>query len=802
MAIVLKLAILENLNFMIGPTRRLYFSSSSSSCSSSSCSVLRLPLKLHSLEGKYASALFSSCMKTKSLEPVSKALLSLHSLFTKNSNETCTTLSPIGQKLCDPTLSIKDKRKIVDMIGKTLSPPFIPIFGNFLYLLIENGRLQMFPKIMLEWSTLLKSHKNEIDVTIISAIPLQAEYFNSLKSKLVAKFISRGTSAHFFNKVDPAILGGFIINFGDKNIDMSVSSRMNNLEKMVDFELSNAQLLNNAALRYNVCRVKRNAYSMVHQVGSLIHGWKVIESERIPQFGATVTSLQHLQTGSKFCNIYRADASNVFSVAFPTAPQDNTGAPHILEHTVLCGSKKYPVRDPFYKMLNRSLSSYMNAWTSSTFTMYPFSIPAGNVADIKNLRSVYFDALFNPLLRKLDFLQEGWRTEIDEHGSLKFKGVVYNEMKGAFSDADDVFSSKLFRSLLPENKESGGDPALIPHLTYENLVAFYQNCYHPSNAYFLAYGTHPLEDHLLFISEQFSASSVCRPVLANIGKEGITGLPDNLDEFPKNICASGPCDPLGLEPDYQGRYIKSWLTNDLSDPSLCTKESLQLAFDLSSLSSLLLDGPSSPMYKALIDGGLSRTGEYCPSGYNSYSSRLATFGIGLSGVNVKSNEELEAINLAITSTLEAVERDGFSSKRVDALLHMMELSLSHTSANFGLGLAQRIIQAWITINSSPIELMKIHDRMDQLRSSLRISDGAYFRSLIRQYLLDNRRVINFSMEADPNYLKLESEKETQLLKTLESSLDKNQVLIEAKELKEDQNKIQGTFLLSPLNCRQ
>lgn len=176
-------------------------------------------------------------------------------------------------------------------------------------------------------------------------------------------------------------------------------------------------------------------------------------------------------------------------------------------------------------------------------------------------------------------------------------------------------------------------------------------------------------------------------------------------------------------------------------------------------------------------------------------------GIGLSGVNVKSNEELEAINLAITSTLEAVERDGFSSKRVDALLHMMELSLSHTSANFGLGLAQRIIQAWITINSSPIELMKIHDRMDQLRSSLRISDGAYFRSLIRQYLLDNRRVINFSMEADPNYLKLESEKETQLLKTLESSLDKNQVLIEAKELKEDQNKIQGTFLLSPLNCR-
>ena len=498
-------------------------------------------------------------------------------------------------------------------------------------------------------------------------------------------------------------------------------------------------------------------------------------------------------------------------MAFPTAPQDDTGVPHILEHTVLCGSKKYPVRDPFCKMLNRSLSAYMNAWTCPTFTMYPFSIPAGNVVDVNNLRSVYFDALFNPLLRKIDFLQEGWRAEFDEHGSLVLKGIVYNEMKGAFSDAENVFSSKLFRSFLPENKESGGDPSSIPHLTYERLVDFHAHCYHPSNAYFLAYGTYPLEDHLLFISEQFSAMAISNAGPTSIGREKISGLPNDLTSFPKNIYVSGPCDPLGLDPSHQGRYVKSWLTNDLATSSSSMQDSLQLAFDLSSLSSLLLEGPSSPMYKALIDSGLSRTGEYCPSGYNADSSRLATFGmitcfsligIGLSGVNVNKKEELETIDATINSTLENVERTGFPSKRVDALLHLMELSLSHVSANFGLGLAQRIIQSWITANSSPIELMKIHNRMDRLKSSLRISGGSHFQSLIRKYLLENGRIINFSMEADPNYLETQSRKELEMLKILELSLNRDQILAEAKELGLDQKRPQGMSSLMPLNARR
>lgn len=299
-----------------------------------------------------------------------------------------------------------------------------------------------------------------------------------------------------------------------------------------------------------------------------------------------------------------------------------------MEHTVLCGSKKYPVRDPFFKMLNRSLASYMNAWTCSTFTMYPFSVSVGNMFDIHNLRSIYFDAVFNPLLRKTDFLQEGWRVEMNDKGKLFFKGIVYNEMKGAFSDAESVFSSKLFRSISPLNNESGGDPNSIPLLSYENLVSFHSKCYHPSKAYFFAYGTHSLEDHLLFISEQFSTMSLSSNISdISDGKELITGLPDIGSTFPRIIKTTGPCDPLGLEFIHQGRYIDCWLTNDLADPFLSEKEALQLSFDLSSFSSLLLDGPSSPMYKSLIDSGLSRTSEYSPStGYDSFSSRIATLG--------------------------------------------------------------------------------------------------------------------------------------------------------------------------------
>jgi presequence protease len=201
------------------------------------------------------------------------------------------------------------------------------------------------------------------------------------------------------------------------------------------------------------------------------------------------------------------DRENTFSVAFKTVPKDSSGVAHILEHTALCGSKKYPVRDPFFSMLKRSLSTFMNAFTSSDWTMYPFCTQ--NRKDFYNLMDIYLDAAFFPLLSELNFKQEGHRLEIEETPEegikLVYKGVVYNEMKGAMSSADQVMGRSLLNALYPDTTyqyNSGGEPSEIPKLTYAQLRDFHRRHYHPSNAFFYTYGDIALKDHLAFIEEK------------------------------------------------------------------------------------------------------------------------------------------------------------------------------------------------------------------------------------------------------------------------------------------------------------
>ncbi|KAG8138805.1 hypothetical protein E2320_001597 [Naja naja] len=227
----------------------------------------------------------------------------------------------------------------------------------------------------------------------------------------------------------------------------------------------------------------------------------------VPEFSLTAVKLNHDETGAQYLHVAREDSNNLFSVQFRTTPMDSTGVPHILEHTVLCGSERYPVRDPFFKMLNRSLSTFMNAFTASDYTLYPFSTQ--NPKDFQNLLSVYLDAVFFPSLRLLDFWQEGWRLEhespADPRSPLTFKGVVFNEMKGAFADNERVFSQHLQNKILPDHTYavvSGGDPLKIPDLSWEQLKHFHATHYHPSNARFFTYGNFPLELHLKQIHEE------------------------------------------------------------------------------------------------------------------------------------------------------------------------------------------------------------------------------------------------------------------------------------------------------------
>uniref|UniRef100_A0A8C1Y8H6 Pitrilysin metalloproteinase 1 n=1 Tax=Cyprinus carpio TaxID=7962 RepID=A0A8C1Y8H6_CYPCA len=247
--------------------------------------------------------------------------------------------------------------------------------------------------------------------------------------------------------------------------------------------------------------------ALQYTAGQKLHGFTVKEVTAVPDLFLTAVKLSHDATGAQYLHAARDDSNNLFSVQFRTTPMDSTGVPHILEHTVLCGSQRFPCRDPFFKMLNRSLSTFMNAFTASDYTMYPFSTQ--NAKDFQNLLSVYLDAVFFPCLRELDFWQEGWRLEhetpTDPSSRLVFKGVVFNEMKGVFSDNERLYAQHLQNKLLPDHTYavvSGGEPLAIPDLTWEQLKHFHATHYHPSNARFFTYGDLPLEQHLQQIEEE------------------------------------------------------------------------------------------------------------------------------------------------------------------------------------------------------------------------------------------------------------------------------------------------------------
>ena len=236
-------------------------------------------------------------------------------------------------------------------------------------------------------------------------------------------------------------------------------------------------------------------------------GYQIRMITELGMINSVLIDMEHLPTGARHIHIGNDDRENTFSVAFKTVPTDSTGVAHILEHTVLCGSRKFPVRDPFFSMLKRSLNTFMNAFTASDWTMYPFCTQ--NKKDFYNLLDVYLDAAFYPNIDRLSFRQEGHRLEIEglseKEWQLVYKGVVYNEMKGAMSSPDQVMVRSMLNAMYPDttySHNSGGDPAVIPTLTHEQLKRFHQRHYHPSNSFFYTYGDLPLWEHIRIIHDK------------------------------------------------------------------------------------------------------------------------------------------------------------------------------------------------------------------------------------------------------------------------------------------------------------
>lgn len=425
---------------------------------------------------------------------------------------------------------------------------------------------------------------------------------------------------------------------------------------------------------------------------------------------------------------------------------DSTGVPHILEHTVLCGSERFPVRDPFFKMLNRSLSTFMNAFTASDYTMYPFSTQ--NAKDFQNLLSVYLDAVFFPCLREQDFWQEGWRLEnedpTDPQTPLVFKGVVFNEMKGAFSDNERLYAQHLQNKLLPDHTYavvSGGEPLCIPDLTWDQLRLFHATHYHPSNARFFTYGDLPLEQHLQQIQQE--ALSKFKRINPNT-------------EVPKQEHWTSPredhvtCGPDALAPDQsrQNTLCVSFLLGDITD----TFE----GFTLSLLSSLMVSGPNSPFYKALIEPKIG-TDFSSVVGYDG-STKEASFSIGLQGMAEK---DVETVKQIIHQTIDTVIQEGFEEERIEALLHKIEIQMKHQSTNFGLALASYIASSW-NHDGDPVELLRISDCVSRFKRALKDKPG-FLQEKVQQYFRDNPHRLTLSMSPDEHFLEKQSRAEEEKL---------------------------------------
>lgn len=446
-------------------------------------------------------------------------------------------------------------------------------------------------------------------------------------------------------------------------------------------------------------------------------------------------------------------------------------------------SYRYPIRDPFFKMLPRTLSNFMNAFTASDHTFYPFATT--NAQDFQNLMGVYLDATLHPLLKQTDFTQEGWRIGPEnpqaiasgqeakpEDRKLVFKGVVYNEMKGQMSDAGYLYYIRFQDHIFPDINNSGGDPQKITDLTYQQLKQFHDEHYHPSNAKLFTYGDMPLADHLKEIDAQLSA-------FERIQGDLKIHRPVDLSHGPQEITVQGPVDPL-MDANRQFKTSVSWVLGETTD--------VVESFSLSLLSALLMDGYGSPLYKALIESGLGL--DWSPNtGYDSSNSR-GIFSVGLSGVQ---EADVPAVKSALQKTLREVRDKGFERSKIDGYLHQLELGLKHKTAKFGMSMLHRLKPSWFN-GIDPFDSLAWNDTLAAFEAEL--AKGGYLEGLMDKYLL-NDNTLTFTMTPSPNFGQELAQEEADRLATKIEAVTKQaggkeaaQKHLEEKEIQllEEQNK--------------
>jgi len=501
------------------------------------------------------------------------------------------------------------------------------------------------------------------------------------------------------------------------------------------------------------------------------HGFSLLKEQPIAELNVLAKLFLHEKTGAQVLSLMADDENKVFGIAFRTPPADSTGVAHILEHSVLCGSRKYPVKEPFVELLKGSLQTFLNAFTYPDKTCYP--VASQNLQDFYNLMDVYLDAVFYPRITRAIFEQEGWHLELEDiTRPLSYKGVVFNEMKGAYSSPDNLLSEYSLQSLFPDTAyglDSGGDPKEIPNLTYEQFQDFHRRYYHPSNARIFFYGDDDPDERLSRIRvylDAFDPIAVDSQVRLQPPFQAPRRMVRPFMAGEENAHAP------------KGMITVNWMLTETTD--------VKTNFALHVLTYMLLGMPGSPLRKALIDSGLGE--DLAGDGLGS-ELRQITFSTGLKGIDPKDSDKVEDL---ILKTLNRLARSGIDPKTMEAALNTIEFRLrENNTGSFprGLSLMLRSLTTWL-YDADPLTQLAFEGPLEAVKSKAR-SDKGFFEGMIREVFLSNPHRTTVILEPDQGLREREAADEEERLRQARAVMGPSEleaVVENTRELK----RLQGT----------
>jgi Zn-dependent M16 (insulinase) family peptidase len=510
------------------------------------------------------------------------------------------------------------------------------------------------------------------------------------------------------------------------------------------------------------------------QAGDELHGFRVLRVEEFPEIRVTAYEIEHKKTGAKVLHLHSLDRENLYAIGFRTPPADSTGLPHILEHSVLAGSEKYPLKDVFKELMRSTLQTFINAFTYPDKTIYP--VASQIKADFFNLARVYTDLVLNPRMIKETFLQEGHHLEFsvpdDLESDLIISGIVYNEMKGAYSSPDSLIYKAIQENLYPDSVyafDAGGDPDVIPTLTYEQFREFHRSYYSPTNARFFIYGDITTSEHLAFLSEMLTGFDRVEIDSSIKSQKRLTASRTIQSTYP-----IGKDEPL----DHKTMVNIAWMMSDNAD--------YETSLILEIIAALLVGSAASPLRKALIDSGLGE--DLSPISGIEADLKQLMFCVGLRNTQ---SSDVQNIEQLIFDTIKIIVANGFDKELVEGVLHQIEFhgkEVVRGSYPYGISLMGNVFQTWL-YDGDPLIGLDFSRIIEDIRRRW-TDDPQIFQKMTKQWFLDNPHRILAIMEPDSDFNEKKEKAHQDKMAELKSSLTESeleQINVQAAQLKKFQS---------------